>query len=236
MTACLVDWSWSGLMFVSRALLADFANEHLEDPMSSISLFAAPTPGMNPVAAGLLDDLDLDAETEARALLIANGLLAGPAVVPTNSDFGTGEADLEVEIEDRELLLGDEEWQALPDESDPYAEVLDDEHRRRQLARLRLLLNELRETAPSTYRMMAMYWGLDGECVSTIAAIAHKLHQDKAATESVVRGVMTALQDALGVKRPGPLQLRIAYTSRDPEPMVMPTRRAQDQPGKRLAA
>lgn len=202
--------------------------------MSRISLFVAPTPRMNPVAGGLVDDLDLDAETEARALLIANEWFASAPVAAMTSALRTD--DLEFEIEAGELLLCDEEWQALPDESDPFAEVLDNEHRRRQLSRLRVQLDNLQAVAPSDYRLMAMYWGLDGECVSTIAAIAHKVDADQAVIENRVLDVMKGLQDALGVKRSGPMQLRIAHTPQQSEPMVLPTRRAQDQPGKRFAA
>lgn len=199
--------------------------------MTRVPVFLPLTTTMNPVGSRLIDDTDLDAEAEARALLIANGLLSDrPAPVPaTPPALG---AALEVEIGNGELLLCEEEWQDLRDEADPFAEVLDDEHRRRQLFRLRVQLDRLRAVAPADYRVMAMYWGLDGECVSTVAAIAHKLHEDQAVIESRVRDVMTGLQDALGVKRSGPTQLRIADTPQVPDPMVLPARR----PPRMLAA
>lgn len=199
--------------------------------MTRVPVFLPPTTTMNPVGSRLIDDTDLDAEAEARALLIAKGLLSDrPVPVPaTTPALG---AALEVDIGNWELLLCEEEWQDLRDESDPLAEVLDDEHRRRQLSRLRVQLDHLRAVAPADYRVMAMYWGLDGECVSTVAAIAHKLHEDQAVIESRVRDVMTALQDALGVKRSGPTQLRIAYAPHVSEPMVLPARR----PPRMLAA
>lgn len=177
--------------------------------MSSIGPISGPT-RTDPIGHGLID---LDAEIDARAVLIAGGLLAGRTASETvvGSHPGGGEADSGIGIDEWELLLCDEQWHALRDGSDPFADVLKVEHRRREPARLRAQLDRLRQTAASDYWSMAMYWGLDGECVSTVAAIAHRLNEDRGVVEHRIRVVMDGLRDVLGVKRPGSSQLRITH-------------------------
>ena len=58
---------------------------------------------------------------------------------------------------------------------------------------------------------MALYWGLDGECVSTIQAIARRLGADLDSVEATVKRVMAQLQAEMDVASSVKPELRVRH-------------------------
>ena len=156
----------------------------------------------------------LDPETEARALLIAGGdAISNWSLSGLPVEYGEHDDDRESE----EILLAADEWEVIAEQQLAHDDSFDAAVRSENLRRLRGHLERVRTQCPDDYKLLSMYWGLDGECVSTIAAIAQKLRLDRDQVEAAARRLLTDLQMRMGVERPGEFDLRIEFA-----PTVLP--------------